>query len=88
MLSFGVQKHTKRTTMKTYRVTTSKGVFEGKDLYSLLNESNAENEAYTWSIIDNGVETFTEKINRSTGGSPNGPTGHGDMCYSDADPGL
>lgn len=28
-----------------------------------------------------------EPVNRSAAGL-NGPTGHGDMCYSDADPGL
>jgi hypothetical protein len=29
-----------------------------------------------------------ESLNYWQNGGPNGPTGHGDICHSDADPGL
>jgi hypothetical protein len=51
---------------------------EAKGFMSAMNE-NPDCESYG---IDHEFQMaqFNE--------SPNGPTGHGDICYSDADPGL
>lgn len=67
--------------------------FNMDDLYFAAHRKFAKNKQRKWGKPDeNGVVEHirnAEENNRYwRNGGHNGPTGHGDICYSDTDPGL